>query len=341
MNGYKRIKSAIEGEWPDKIPIMLHNFMMAAREAGYTMRQFREDPKVIAESFIRAVEKYRYDGILVDVDTVTLAGAVGVPVDFPEDEPARSNRGNLTSIEMVKDLGHPEVGKYKYVQVWLESVRILKDYFDDEVYIRGNCDQDPFSLASMMRGTENWMMDLLDREHEDLVFRLLDYCAEATTQFIELMSETGAHMVSNGDSPAGPELISPEMYKKYAYPYEKKIVDKAHELGLPYTLHICGNTEPILDKMIDTGTDCVEIDYKTDTLFSHEVCKDRVVFIGNIDPSGVLAMGTPELVKKKTLDLLKIFSDTPKFILNAGCAIPPITPQENLFAMIETARNFR
>lgn len=37
MNGYQRIKAALPGEWPDQRPVMLHNFMMAAREAGLTM----------------------------------------------------------------------------------------------------------------------------------------------------------------------------------------------------------------------------------------------------------------------------------------------------------------
>lgn len=341
MNGYQRIKAAFDGEWPDKVPVMLHNFMMAAQEAGYTMAEYRDDPKKIADSFIKSVEKYEYDGILVDVDTVTLAGAVGVPVDFPENEPARSNRGNLTDIEMVKGLDHPDVSKYRYVQNWVEGVRLIKEYFGDEVFLRGNCDQDPFSLASMMRGAENWMLDLLDAEHEDLVFRLLDYCFEATSQFIDLMSQTGCHMVSNGDSPAGPELISPSMYKKFAFPYEKKVVNEAHENGLPYGLHICGDTSLIIEDMIETGTDAVEIDYKTDINIAHKVCKDRVVFIGNIDPSGVIAMGTPELVRQETKELLEIYSDSPKFILNAGCAIPPITPEENIKAMIEVAREFR
>ena len=341
MNGYQRIKAAFNGEWPDKIPIMLHNFMMAAREAGYTMAEYREDPEKIADSFIKSVEKYNYDGILVDVDTVTLAGAVGVPIDFPDDDPARSNRGNLTTIEMVRGLGHPDISKYKYLQNWLEGVRLIKEYFGDEIFLRGNCDQDPFSLASMMRGAENWMLDLLDKDHEDLVFHLLDYCLEATNQFIDLMSQTGCHMVSNGDSPAGPELISPTMYRKFAFPYERKIVDEAHNLGLPYGLHICGDTSLIIEDMVKTGTDAVEIDYKTDINMAHEVCKDKVVFIGNIDPSGVIARGSAELVKQKTRKLLEIYSDSPKFILNAGCARPPITPEENIRAMIEVAREFR
>ena len=44
MNGYERIKAALSGHPTDKIPVMLHNFMMAAREAGVNMEQFRNDP---------------------------------------------------------------------------------------------------------------------------------------------------------------------------------------------------------------------------------------------------------------------------------------------------------
>ena len=88
MNGYERIAAALRGERPDRVPVMLHNFMMAAREAGHTMKAYREDPRKLAGSFIQAVETYGYDGVLVDVDTATLAGALGVPLELPEDEPA-------------------------------------------------------------------------------------------------------------------------------------------------------------------------------------------------------------------------------------------------------------
>ena len=59
MNGRERITRALRGEWPDRVPVMLHNFMMAAREAGFTMSRFRSDPEVIASSFIQAVEPVR------------------------------------------------------------------------------------------------------------------------------------------------------------------------------------------------------------------------------------------------------------------------------------------
>ena len=39
-------------------------------------------------------------------------------------------------------------------------------------------------------------------------------------------------MVSNGDSPAGPDLISPAMYAEFAQPYERRLVDESHALGV-------------------------------------------------------------------------------------------------------------
>ena len=341
MNGYERIKAALEGKEQDKVPVMLHNFQMAAYEAGLSMEEFRSDPKKLAQSFIKAIEKYKYDGILVDVDTATLAGACGVHINFPKDKPAQIRKGILENIEDIRKLKKIDILNYKYVRVWLESVRILKDYFKDDIFIRGNCDQAPFSLASMLRGAQEFMMDLYDEDNIELVFNLLEYCYDITSQFIELMAETGAHSVSNGDSVAGPSMISPGMYAKFAFPYEKKIVDKVHSLGTLYTLHICGNTNVILDKMVETRADSLELDYLTDINKAHDLMKDKTTFVGNIDPSGVLALGNVNDVIKATKNLLDVFSDTPRFILCSGCAIPPSAPSENIKALIETARNYR
>lgn len=338
MNGFERINAALQGSWPDRVPVMLHNFMLAARQAGYTMSQYRSDPRRIAQSLIRSVEIYEVDGVLIDVDTATLAEAVGVPVDLPEDEPARCHAGCLPDLEAVDDLPPPDIASHRRIQIWLEATRIVAEHFQGQIYVRGNCDQAPFSLASMMRTPAQWMMDLLDPQHHDHVLRLLEYCTQASGQFIQLMSETGAHMVSNGDSPAGPEIISPDFYRRFAQPYERQLVDLAHRFGMPYVLHICGRTDAILDDMLQTGADGLELDYKTDVRHAHDRMKHRAVFLGNLDPSGLLTLGSVDQVRRQTTQLLEIFADTPRFILNAGCAIPPTAPPENLHAMIQTTR---
>ncbi len=246
MNGYQRITAALRGGPLDATPVMLHNFMLAAREAGLTMREFRSSPRQIARTFSESVARYGQDGILVDIDTATLAAAVGVPVAYPEDEPAVCRGARLSSLAEVDALPPPDVAKFEGVQVWLEAVRLLKREFDGEIFIRGNCDQAPFSLASLMRGAEDWMLDLMEPDNEPAAFRLLDYCYEAGTQFLRLMAATGCDMLSNGDSSAGSSLISPRMHRKFAHSYETRLASFSHELGLPYAQHVCGNARPIL-----------------------------------------------------------------------------------------------
>jgi MtaA/CmuA family methyltransferase len=340
MTSYQRIMAAFQGKHPDTTPIMLHNFMMAAREAGLTMDEFRRDPREMARAFIESVEKYEFDGIIVDVDTVTLAGAAGVPVASPHDQASVAVGSRLQSIEEVRDLEPVDISQYRPVQVWLETTSILHDRFHDDILVRGNCDQLPFTLASLIRGMEPWMLDLADETKHELVHQLLEYSTSLTLQFIQLMSKTGAHITSNGDSTAGPELISPAMYRTFALPYEQRVIQCAHELQMPYVLHICGNTSRIIDDMLKTGSDGFEIDYRTDVTLARDKMKGRATFIGNIDPSGVLALGTPALVEQKTRELLTTFVDEPRFILNAGCALPSMTPSENLKAMIHAARSF-
>ena len=331
----------MEGRYADTVPVMLHNFLMAADEAGFSQAEYRNDPKKLAESHIRAVERYEYDGVVADMDTTVLAGAAGVPVSFPEDEPARVHEPLLRSITEVCTLKPVRIEDYRYVQIWLDAVRLLVDHFGDQIYIRGNCDQSAFSLATMLRTPAQFMMDLYDEEHSGLVLDLLEYCADVSRQFIALMAQTGCHMVSKGDSPAGPAMISPQMYERFALPYEKRDVEEAHRHGLPFALHICGDTTRILDRMVESGAHAIELDYKTDSELTHEACRDRVTFMGNIDPSGTLARGTEEQVIKETTALLTLFSDTPRLVLNAGCAIPRGTPSRNIEALVRTAREFR
>jgi len=339
MNGYQRIQCTLMGEWPDLRPVMLHNFMPAAREAGLTQADYRNSPDAIARAHIQAAEKYDIDGIFIDIDTATIASALGVPTIYPKDEPALCNGKLLQNLVDVEQLSPVDIAQNDRAMIWVEACRQIKQHFGDEKFVRANCDQLPFSLASMMRTPQEWMMDLLTEESIECVFKLLDYAFDACAQFLKLVAGTGVHMLSHGDSPAGPEMISPAMYRRFALPYERKIVDFTHELGKSYLLHICGSTEAILTDMLESGADAFELDYRTDTQTIYRAFGDKAVLSGNIDPSGVLALGTPALVTDTTRKLLEVYKDSPRLIVCSGCALPPDTPEVNMRAMISTARS--
>jgi uroporphyrinogen decarboxylase len=103
-------------------------------------------------------------------------------------------------------------------------------------------------------------------------------------------------------------------------------------------LHICGDTTKILNDMTSSGTDAVELDFKTDIRKIHAVCSRTTTLSGTIDPTGVLAHGTPAAVEAAVREILDVYQDSPRLIVNAGCAIPPMTPAENMRALIRAAR---
>ncbi len=341
MNGKQRIECVLNGQWPDKRPVMLHNFRMAAQEAGFSMAQYRSDPNVIAKAHIQAVEMYQLDGIFLDIDTVTLVGALGVSVDFPENEPARCHKSHplLTSLNKVDELPTPNLMNDERVQIWVESCRLLKMYFGDEVWIRGNADQLPYSAASMMRGMTDWMMELMDPELEEAIFSLLEYCYKAGEQFVRMIAETGVHMISHGDSSAGPDMIDPRMYRRFAQPYEQRMVRLVRKLGKAHMLHICGNTDAILDDMAATGSNAIELDYKTDIQLIKQQYGEKITLSGILDPSAVLGCGTPDDVERKCRYILEVYQDSPRLIVCSGCALPPNTPPENIYRFVQTVRS--
>ena len=321
MTGKQRIEAVLRGERPDRVPVMLHNFLMAAREAGYTQRQYREDPRTSRSPHpgrrdVRlrwrrgrcrhghAGRRRRRAGGLSRRRTGPLHGRLPV------------------GLARISDLPPPDIGRHQRIQIWLEAVRLLKPDFGDEIYLRGNCDQCPFSLAGLMRGAAEWMMDLMDEEQPPRPFALLDYCQEATAQFLRLMATTGADMLSNGDSPAGPDVVSPAHVPPVCPALGAADGRPAHAVGRPYLLHICGNTTAILDDISPPAPTPWNWTTRPTPACSRRT-ESRAVFIGNIDPSGVLALGTPALVEQRRENCWRTFSDSPRFILNAGCAIPP------------------
>lgn len=335
MNGYERIKAALAGVMPDRRPVMLHNFMVATREAGYTMKQYREEPEIAARCHIQFVEKYGVDGILFDVDTALMACSVGVPVDYPEDEPARTHEIYLNSLDDIEKLREIDIASNPRIQHSIETIKILKKHFHNEVFVRGNCDQAPFSLACSMRTPAYFMMDLMMEEEKAI--RLIEYATDMCARFVGLMAEAGADMVSNGDSPAGPSMISPDMYEQFAFPYEKRMLEEAHRHGVPYLLHICGNTDLILEPLAKMHLDAVELDYKTQVESINKYLGNETTLFGTVDPSGIIALGTPEDVRRETQNILDLYKGNPRLVVGAGCAIPPMAPEENIRAIIRTA----
>lgn len=338
MNGYERIDAVLNKKTPDRLPVMLHNFMPAARKAGYTMKEFRDDPKKMAHCFLSFAINYALDGILVDVDTTLLAGAMGAGVDYPIDEPARVIGPSDSNIDMIYELADPKkLYTDERIGIYLECISILRKEAGGEIYIRGNADQGPFSLAMLLYGMQDFLIDLMDEEKKESILKLIQKCLDIDIEFHKLVKQAGADCTSFGDSSCGPDLISRSHYLEYAMPFHVKLKHKLDEQDIKCICHICGNLDNIINDVASIGFAGIEADHKTNIQNAHDVLKDRCVMFGPIDPVGIFRFGNVIDVINMTEEIAVIFKDG-GLVIGAGCALGPDTPDENIKAFVKTAQ---
>jgi len=341
MNSIERTTLAIQHKLPDRVPVDLPNFMVTARRMGASdFADFFRDGEAMAEGQIESWKRFGHDVITIENGTAALASACGVSVVYQSGSAPVATEPAIHSLDEVDKLKLPDPYKDPLLRQMLAATRIVVQEIGKQAFIKGRGDQGPFSLACEIRGMAQFMLDLALGEQPDKIHQLLDFCRQASYRYCLAQIEQGAHATSIGESPSGPDLLSPRYYRKYAWPYVKQLTDDLRAKGVILSYHICGNATPIVEDMVASGAHALELDQKADMPRCKAAAQGKAAIIGPVDPSAVMATGTPKDVAEKSREAIKMLAPGGGFILAPGCALPPSTPDENIDAMIETARTY-
>lgn len=338
MNSRERVLAAIHGRPHDRVPVAQHNFTFCMRYYGISIGAARRDPELAAKALATTAFDLGYDCIIIDFDTCGLAETMGSKLVFPEDEPARVTQYALSSMEGVKDLALPDPNKDGRLPLWLETTRQLRKLVGDEKAIMARADQGPFGLLFALREPQEFMVDLIEAE-ESVLHEGLEICTRAGVEFAKAQLAAGADLTSIGDSAAGQSMISPEMYYRLAFPYQKLYKEMLGE-GL-LSLHICGRTNDIIAGMIETGCDVLEIDHYNNLETTLKLAGDKTSIWGNLDPSATICFAPRQTVfneSRRAIEAGKRHSR--RFVLCPGCLVNSNAPVENVRAMTEAALEF-
>jgi uroporphyrinogen decarboxylase len=339
MTSRQRVGRVLAGELPDRVPVLLQNFQNTAWLAGMTQREFSRTSARMAEAQIAAWQRFGHDVIDLENGTAALAEACGCEAEYPEDEPPRVVKPAISSLDELGRLEPMDPERDGTLPELLDATRRVTAALDGRALVVGEADQGPFDLAALLLGPEPFFIALMDPEQHGGIMQLLEYCYEQSLRYALAQVAAGADFVEIGDSTAGPDVCSPRVYRKFAYPFEVRLAADLAAHGVPLVLHICGNTTAIMGDMAATGAALLEFDYKADMARCREAAGERVL-VGNVDPSGVMALGTPEEVSEECRKAIHALGPAGRFILSPGCTLPATTPPENVEAMMEAARRY-
>lgn len=351
MNSNERVKRAINRKKTDYIPVGPYMGNHCATITKTKLMDYYTKAVKMADAQMKAWEMYGQDIVCVQSDNYYIVEGFGLKTEYHENstptviEPAVRNTADIAALKV------PDPYKDGRMPVYIEAVDRVSRYLGKSVAIR-TPGTGPFTMAGHLMGTQQFLMELAKVEHglddadEKAICYLLEMCTEALIGFGKAMLYAGADIVQCGDSLASLDMISPDMYKKFAFPFEKKYFDAirpAAEAKDAYALlHICGNNTKIMEQYASTGADIIEVDYKSDLKVWMEAIGGKVTLIGNLDPTGILLQGSIQDVREASLRCIMDASGYDGgFILGSGCEVPLYAPKENIMEMIRTARDYK
>lgn len=340
MNSLQRCMTVLHGGVPDRVPVCLENFMHAAILGGYTIPEYCQDGAKMANAHISAWQKFGHDMIDLENGVTALAQAVGCEVEYIEDGAPWVLAPAIADIKEVDRLRPIDPYRDATLPEMLKATRLIADELGDRVCLLSEADQGPFSLAAHIVGPADFLTSLLQPSLEPWVRRLLEYTYDQVLSYARALIDAGAHLTMMGESISGPDVCSPDLYRRFAWPYQKRLVETLRAEGKEIGLHICGNTTRIIEPMVGTGSIFLQVDYKIDQAVCKRAADGKTTLIGTVDPSDVMTFGSPQTVMETARLDIEHLAAGGGFVLSSGCTLPSIAPNDNVVALVEAAKAF-
>lgn len=302
------------------MPVMTHP---GIELNGNTVREAVSKGKVHAEAVIKLTQAYQSVAACTIMDLTTEAESFGAEIAFGDEAVPAVVGHMLTDVKSINDLQVPSLSSGRIPQYLKANLLAARAIQDRPVF--AGC-IGPFSLAGRLYDMSEIMV--LIYEHPDAAHTLLAKCTQFIEKYCEALKQTGVNGVLMAEPAAG--LMSNDDCKTFSSAYVKYIVNKVQDDNFIVVLHNCGNQGHCTEAMVETGAAAYHFGNKCQM---EEVIKEvppTALAMGNLDPVSLFKDGTPEQMRKATLDLLEKTRQYPNFVLSSGCDTPPHTPIENV-----------
>ena len=292
-----------------------------------------KNEQLLIDAHTLAFEKYHHSPVIVGIDIYNLEPeAYGAIIEEPDGNgiPAISNHP-FNSIDAIPELRLFEPRQDGRIPMILSAAKKMAQLLpgaDVRIPVSG-----PFSIASNLIGFESLLMSAI-LEPEKLT-AALNHLVKGQARFCEAIKHAGLD-IAFFESSATPPLISPQIFHEIVLPPLKAILNQASAIvGHLVPCIIGGDTSPLLESVMETGTGYVICPSETDqNQFMKKIAAFPEVMVRvNMDP-GALTTNNTAIIQKEADRVLHLAANREKVCIGTG-----VLPYEtNPEVVIETGR---
>jgi len=343
MTGLERVVSALQHKEGDRVPAGPLVCGAARRVLGVTYQDWAQDSDLAVESMIQAQKLIGQDGVLLLVDLSVEGADFGGPMVFPiEDTPHPVYKDNLIkTLEDYKKIEYIDPRKGKRMSHMVRYTDGVMKAMGNETavmtFVYG-----PLGILSMLRGAEKLFLDCM--KTPQIVQDACEVINSVLLDQIDALCETGVHAVVLDTLFASGSIMSKALWMKMEGPHARKLAERVHSHGRAVVVHNCGNNVYFDVQMETMAPEAISFAFLPDDCKTAEELKekwgDKTCLVGYVPPSPDMMLHTPEQIKEKCKEQIKVLAPGGGYILSTGCEFPPNGSLLSAIAMMEAAEEY-
>ncbi len=335
MTSLQRVLTTLGHNEPDCVPLFLLVTMHGAKELGITLREYFSKAENVVEGQLRLRKKYNDDCVTSFFYGPIEVEAWGGEVIFIDDGPPNSGAPFIRKPQEINDLEPPRIAETACLRKGLRATEMLKDAVGDTAPIIGVVIS-PFSLPVMQMGFDKYFE--LMYEQPKLFARLMRVNEEFCVAWANAQLAAGATAICYFDPVSSPTITTREMYLKTGFEVAKRTLAR---INGPTATHMAsGRCLPIVDDLVETGTQVVGVSAQEDLTNIKAACRGKLTVLGNLN--GIeMRRWMPEQAEVAVKDAIAKAGPGGGFILSDNHGeIPWQVPDSVLFAISGAARKW-
>jgi len=305
----------------------------AITKLGYRFPQVHTDMNMMVQSAVLSSRMFDFDSVVVPYDMTVESEALGNEISLYENSedilyptiPEKRWQG-LEEVDIPDNI--LELGRLPMI---LEAIKLAKKEAPEHAI--GAWQLGPFTMAGQLLELGIMLKGIF--KQTALVEAALDKISDMIIKIGLAQQAAGADFITLREMGTGTDLISPRTWKTLIMPRVKRILAAWNS---PKVLHICGATDMIIEMMNECGADALSVDIKNTLAESRKKIGDDKLLFGNFD---VFALPCKEeTTVEEAVEAIKVNLDGGVDAIWPGCDLWPDIKEENMRAIVQTAREY-
>lgn len=253
------------------------------------------------------------------------------------------------TLEQVEAFGWPDPEEYLDFDLMKDQLdHLRKRYPDKAIAARAVNSYGPFEQASVMRGREDFYMDMIAEPEvcRAIIGKCTDVIVRTQEMYLDKVGNDLDFFEIPGDDYGGTSdlMISPDSFRQLILPELARIAGMVKEFrsDLPIAFHSDGAIARIIGDLADIGIDILNPLEPLEAMDWAAVKRqfgDRMCFMGGVDLKKALP-GSKDDVIADVRRCIDTFAGGGGYILTSANHMQGDIPPENIVTMFETAKAY-